>query len=63
VEITHPLLRYLMGLCDFPQYEEAHHDVEVTVSKDPITLERAYTISQASDQLHWFCTKAFIGQI
>ncbi|GAX79557.1 hypothetical protein CEUSTIGMA_g6998.t1 [Chlamydomonas eustigma] len=52
VEITHPVLRYLMGLGDSPHFEEAHHDVEVTVSRDPVTLERAYTISQAGYELN-----------
>ena len=47
MEIVNPKLRALMGLSD-PD-EEAHHDVEVSLSRDPITLELCYTIAQVDE--------------
>ena len=31
--------------------EEMHHDVQASQSRDPITLEKVFTISQVSDQV------------
>ncbi|GAX80144.1 hypothetical protein CEUSTIGMA_g7582.t1 [Chlamydomonas eustigma] len=43
VSITDNKLRVLMGL---KAGEEAHHDVQVSQSQDPVTLQRVLTISQ-----------------
>ena len=45
IEITHPTLRLCMGL---KPDEEMHHDVQASQSRDPITLEKVFTISQVS---------------
>ncbi|GAX78317.1 hypothetical protein CEUSTIGMA_g5759.t1 [Chlamydomonas eustigma] len=44
LEITHQYLRSLMLLSD--QSEEIHHDVQICLSKDPVTLQQVYTIAQ-----------------
>ena len=45
IEITHPTLRLCMGL---KRGEEMHHDVQASQSRDPVTLEKVFTISQVS---------------
>ncbi len=45
-EVTNKSLRFWMGL---KQGEEAHHDIQVSLSQDPITLQRVFTISQVSE--------------
>ena len=41
--MVHPKLHNLMGL---KEGEEAHHDVEATMSRDPVTLVQCITVSQ-----------------
>ena len=57
MEILNPTLKALMGLSGLD--EEVHHDVEVSLSRDPVTLELCYTIAQVNWQckgiVHTFC--------
>ncbi|GAX77878.1 hypothetical protein CEUSTIGMA_g5320.t1 [Chlamydomonas eustigma] len=43
VQVSNPILRQFMTLRDGV---EAHHDVQVTEAKDPLTLQRVYMVSQ-----------------
>ena len=45
LQIVHPLLRSWMGLRGS---QEAHHDILVTLSQDPISLQKVYTIAQVT---------------
>ncbi|GAX80143.1 hypothetical protein CEUSTIGMA_g7581.t1 [Chlamydomonas eustigma] len=43
IEIKHPSLR---ALIDLKEGDEAHHDVQVSLSQDPVTLQSVFIISQ-----------------
>lgn len=43
IEVTHPTLRQMMGL---EEGEEAFHDVQVSFTQDPVTLQKIYVIAQ-----------------
>ena len=43
VEVAHPLLRALMGL---REGEEAHHDMQLSLTRDPVTLQQVYTVAE-----------------
>ena len=43
VEVLHPLLRALMGL---REDEEAHHDMQLSLTRDPVTLQQVYTVAE-----------------
>ena len=43
IEVTHPTLRRMMGL---NKGEEAFHDVQVSFTQDPVTLQKIYIIAQ-----------------
>jgi hypothetical protein len=48
VEIIHPVLRAWM---DLKPGEEAFHKAQASLSRDPITLQRVYIISQVREQI------------
>jgi hypothetical protein len=43
IKIVTPSLRALMLVAD---EEEIHHDVQVCLTKDPVTLEQVYILAQ-----------------
>ncbi len=45
VAILHPQLRLMMRL---EEGAEVHHDVQITLSKDPVTMEEALVVAQVT---------------
>ena len=43
IEVVHPTLRSLMGL---REGEEAFHDLQMSLTRDPVTLQQVYTVAQ-----------------
>ena len=43
IEVIHPTLRMMMGL---KEGEEAFHDIQMSLTRDPVTLQQVYTVAQ-----------------
>ena len=43
IEVVHPTLRLMMGL---REGEEVFHDVQMSLTRDPVTLQQVYTVAQ-----------------